>query len=305
MSLKDFEIGKELGKGAFGSVSICKRKADGKAYAMKRVKIQQLSTKERENALNEVRILASLSHPNIIGYKEAFFDEDSKTLNIVMDLADEGDIESKIQKSIKSATKISEDLIWSWFLQIVQGLKYLHDNKIMHRDLKCANIFLTKDGLLKLGDLNVSKIVKMGLVYTQTGTPYYASPEVWGDKPYNYKSDLWSVGCILYELCALRPPFKGTSLENLYKNVTRGVYDPIPSIYSKELATMIGLLLQVNPSNRPDCDMILAHDIIQRKFLSMKKNVETGEKPQLLCTIKLPRNMNEINKNLPKSKKYQ
>jgi NIMA (never in mitosis gene a)-related kinase len=307
MSLKDFEMGKELGKGAFGSVSICKRKEDGKVYAMKRVKISQLSTKERENALNEVRILASLSHTNIIGYKEAFFDEESKTLNIVMDLADEGDIESKIQKAIKTGTKISEDLIWSWFVQIIQGLKYLHDNKIMHRDLKCANVFLTKDGTLKLGDLNVSKIVKMGLVYTQTGTPYYASPEVWGDKPYNYKSDLWSVGCILYELCALRPPFKGTSLENLCKNVTRGIYDPIPSIYSKDLSVIVGLLLQVNPSNRPDCALILAHEIVQKKIQTFKKplNIESGEKPQLLCTIKLPKNMNEINKNLPKSKKYQ
>src|SRR5690348_8907124 len=102
MSLKDFEIGKELGKGAFGSVSIVKRIADGKSYAMKRVKISQLGTKERENALNEVRILASLSHPNIIGYKEAFFDEDSKTLNIVMECADDGDLESKIQKNIKT-----------------------------------------------------------------------------------------------------------------------------------------------------------------------------------------------------------
>jgi NIMA (never in mitosis gene a)-related kinase len=307
MSLKDFDIGKELGKGAFGSVSICKRKEDGKVYAIKRVKISQLGTKERENALNEVRILASLSHQNIIGYKEAFFDEESKTLNIVMDLADDGDIESKIKNTTKTGSKISEDQIWSWFIQIIQGLKYLHDNKIMHRDLKCANTFLTKEGTLKLGDLNVSKIVKMGMVYTQTGTPYYASPEVWGDKPYNYKSDIWSVGCILYELCALRPPFKGTSLENLYKNVIKGVYDPIPSIYSKDMMTVVGLLLQVNPSNRPDCDTILSNEIVKKRLQTLKKPLSTdvGEKPQLLCTIKLPRNMNEINKNLPKSKKYE
>jgi NIMA (never in mitosis gene a)-related kinase len=305
MSLKDFEIGKELGKGAFGSVSICKRKADGNMYAMKRVKISQLSSKERENALNEVRILASLSHPNIIGYKEAFFDEDSKTLNIVMEFADDGDIESKIQKAIKSGTKIPEDTIWSYLIQVVQGLKYLHDNSIMHRDLKCANIFLIKDGTLKLGDLNVSKIVKMGMVYTQTGTPYYASPEVWGDKPYNYKSDLWSVGCILYELCALRPPFKGTSLENLYKNVIKGVYDTIPNIYSKDLSALIGMLLQVNPSNRPNCDQFLNNEIVIRHKYSIKGGAnEVSEKPQLLCTIKYPRNMNEINARLPKKKKY-
>lgn len=222
MSLKDFEIGKELGKGAFGSVYIAKRKEDGQVYAIKRVKISMLSTKERENALNEVRILASLSHPNIVGYKDSFFDDESKSLLIVMEFADDGDIESKIQKNIKSRSNFPETVIWTYLIQILQGLKYLHDNRIMHRDLKCANIFLLKSGNLKLGDLNVSKIVKSQMAHTQTGTPYYASPEVWSDKPYDYKSDLWSVGCIIYELCALKPPFKGTSLENLYKNVLKG-----------------------------------------------------------------------------------
>jgi len=223
MSLKDFEIGKELGKGAFGAVSIVKRNEDGKIYAIKRVKISQLNTKERENALNEVRILASLNHPNIVGYKEAFFDEESKTLNIIMEFADDGDLESKIQKNIKSKSNFNEAELWKWLVQIIQGLKYLHDNKIMHRDLKCANIFLLKNGTLKLGDLNVSKIVKMGMCSTQTGTPYYASPEVWSDKPYDYKSDLWSVGCILYELCTLRPPFRAQSLDQLCRNVIKGI----------------------------------------------------------------------------------
>jgi len=224
MSLKDFEIGKELGKGAFGSVCFVKRKEDGQRYAMKRVKISQLNTKERENALNEVRILASLNHPNIVGYKEAFFDETSQTLNIVMEFADDGDIESKIQSNIKTKGNFNENDLWKWLIQIIQGLKYLHDNKIMHRDLKCANIFLLKNGNLKLGDLNVSKIVKMGMCSTQTGTPYYASPEVWGDKPYDYKSDIWSVGCIMYEMCALKPPFRGQSLDQLYRNVTKGIF---------------------------------------------------------------------------------
>jgi NIMA (never in mitosis gene a)-related kinase len=223
MSLNEFEIIKELGKGAFGSVCKVKRKADGNIYAMKRVKISQLNSKERDNALNEVRILASLTHINIIGYKQAFFDEDSKTLNIVMELADDGDLESKIQFHIKNKTNFPETAIWSYLIQMTSGLKALHDNKIMHRDLKCANIFLMKDGTLKLGDLNVSKVVKMQLAYTQTGTPYYASPEVWSDKPYDYKSDLWSVGAVIYELCDLRPPFKGTSLQELYRNIMKGI----------------------------------------------------------------------------------
>lgn len=82
----------------------------------------------------------------------------------------------------------------------------MHDLKIVHRDIKCANLFLTKEGILKLGDLNVSKVAK-GMLSTQTGTPYYASPEVWQDRPYDLKSDIWSVGCVLFEMCTLQPPF--------------------------------------------------------------------------------------------------
>lgn len=222
MSLKDFELIKELGKGAFGSVCLVKRIEDGNVYAIKRVKISQLNKKEQENALNEVRILASLSHPNIIGYKEAFFDDESKTLNMVMEYANDGDLETKIQKHQKNKTNFSENELWSYLIQMIQGLKSLHDNKIMHRDLKSANVFMMNNGILKLGDLNVSKVVKMGLVYTQTGTPYYASPEVWADKPYDYKSDIWSVGCVMYELCALKPPFKGQNLDQLYQCVKKG-----------------------------------------------------------------------------------
>jgi NIMA (never in mitosis gene a)-related kinase len=289
---------KELGKGAFGTVCKVRRKADGMIYAMKRVKISQLNPKERENALNEVRILASLTHQNIIGYKQAFFEEDSKTLNIVMEFADDGDLDSKIQSHIKAKTSLPENEIWQFLIQMVSGLKALHDNKIMHRDLKCANIFLMKGGALKLGDLNVSKVVKMQLAYTQTGTPYYASPEVWSDKPYDYKSDLWSVGAVIYELCALKPPFRGQGLQELYRNIMRGVYDPIPKTYTKELSSMISLMLQVNPTNRPNCDQILNNPMIIKR-LDYGKNAGKAQY-NMIGTIKMPRNMNEINQKLPK-----
>ena len=266
MSLSNFEIGKVLGKGSFSSVVLVKRKEDGITYAMKRVKISQLSTKERENALNEIRILASLQHKNIIGYKEAFFDEESKTLNIVMEFADDGDIEGKISHNKKFHMIFEEKTIWLWIIQILEGLKYLHENNIMHRDLKCANLFLMKNGLLKLGDLNVSKIAKMGIAQTQTGTPYYASPEIWKDQPYDYKSDIWSVGCIIYEICKLRPPFTGTSLRNLYENISKGVYEPIPSIYSRDMSKFIGMMLVVDPTKRLSATSLLESEIIKRKM---------------------------------------
>ena len=126
----------------------------------------------------------------------------------------------------------------------------------MHRDLKPANILLSKSGLVKLGDFNVSKVVSAedGLLRTQTGTPYYACPEVWQDKPYGFKSDIWSLGCVMYELAALRPPFKAENMAGLSKKVTQGYYPPLPAKYSQELSSVIGMMIRLNPAHRLTCE---------------------------------------------------
>eukprot|EP00340_Litonotus_pictus_P003136 CAMPEP_0170519314 /NCGR_PEP_ID=MMETSP0209-20121228/4778_1 /TAXON_ID=665100 ORGANISM="Litonotus pictus, Strain P1" /NCGR_SAMPLE_ID=MMETSP0209 /ASSEMBLY_ACC=CAM_ASM_000301 /LENGTH=679 /DNA_ID=CAMNT_0010805173 /DNA_START=27 /DNA_END=2066 /DNA_ORIENTATION=- len=306
MSLAEFEVIKLLGKGAFASVYQVRRKKDGIIYAMKRVNFGTMSSKEKDNALNEVRILASVQHTNIIGYKESFYDDDSKTLNIIMDYADEGDLDGKLKKHVTKRTNFPENEIWSCLIQLLQGLRALHNAKIMHRDLKSANIFL-KSGMIKLGDLNVSKLIKRpGMDHTQTGTPYYASPEVWSDKPYDYKCDIWSVGCIIYEMCALKPPFRANSLEDLFKAITKGRFEPIPKIYSQDLHMMVGILLQVNPSLRPDVHKLLANPIIIKK-MDFSKSVDsgdTGDGTNMLKTIKVPRNLKEVNQQLPKQKNY-
>ena len=314
MSLNDFEKGKILGKGAFGTVAIVTRKEDRKTYAMKSINISKLDNKERESALNEIRILASLSHPNIIGYKEAFFDEKSKTLNIIMEYADDGDIDKKIKDNLKKRNLFSEETIWCWVIQILEGLKYLHDNKIIHRDLKCANIFLMKNGTLKLGDLNVSKIVKMGMAQTQTGTPYYISPEIWKEQPYDYKCDIWSVGCIIYEICTLRPPFRGNSLKELYTNITNGYYLPISNFYSNDIKEIISMMLVTDNKKRASTDQLLNSDIIKKwiKIIRGEKNNQLGIdivnnyssniKANLIKTIKMPKNLKDINNQLPKKK---
>lgn len=151
-------------------------------------------------------------------------------------------------------SSFSEDQIWSAIIQMVRGLKVLHDRNILHRDLKSANVFIQKDGTFKLGDLNVSKIAQQnGMLFTQTGTPYYASPEVWKDQPYDNKSDMWSLGCVLYEMIALNPPFRAGNMDGLYQAVLKGNYYPIDESYSVPLREVIGMLLQVNPNKRPSC----------------------------------------------------
>lgn len=118
-------------------------------------------------------------------------------------------------------------------------------------------MFLGKDGTAKLGDMNVSKIAKNGLLYTQTGTPYYASPEVWKDKPYDSKSDIWSLGCVMYEMAALKPPFRAEDMDGLFKKVIKGSYPKISDSFSKSLSNVIKSMLQVNPSNRPSAAQLL------------------------------------------------
>lgn len=149
------------------------------------------------------------------------------------------------------------------FIQMVRGLKELHDMKIMHRDLKSANIFLYNDYSAKLGDLNVSKVAQKGLSYTQTGTPYYASPEVWKDLPYDFKSDIWSLGCVVYEAITLKPPFRAEDMHKLYKKVLKGVYPKIPSEFSSELASLVKSLIVVKSSRRPSCEDILGMKIVK------------------------------------------
>ena len=114
-------------------------------------------------------------------------------------------------------------------------MKHVHDRKVIHRDLKTQNIFLTKEGNVKLGDFGIAKPLMLTLdkIKTVVGTPYYMSPEICENHPYSFKTDIWSLGVILYEMCALKPPFDGNSLTSLALKITKGEYNPIPSIYSK------------------------------------------------------------------------
>ena len=126
--------------------------------------------------------------------------------------------------------------------------------------MQSANIFLSKTGQIKIGDLNVSKIAKDGLLHTQVGTPYYCSPEVWNDKPYDDKSDIWSLGCVLYEMVSLHPPFTAPDMSKLFQKVMTGKYPDIPRNYSSGLRDLIKNLLQLDPMNRPSCGTILNKD---------------------------------------------
>ena len=261
-----FEILEKLGDGAYSVVYKVRRKEDSKIYALKKVNLSNLSQKEKENSLNEVRILASVKSTFVIAYKEAFIDETDQSLCIVMEYADKGDLYQKITQFKKMGCLIDEVDIWRIFIQMTKGLKALHDLKILHRDLKSANIFLFSDGSAKIGDLNVSKVAYRGLGYTQTGTPYYASPEVWRDEPYDIKSDIWSLGCVTFEMLALHPPFRAENMEKLYEKVIKCQYGKISERYSDDIKEIIKLLLKVKTKERPTCGEILKHPLVKKRI---------------------------------------
>ena len=300
--MNDFQIINKLGEGAYSMVYKVKRIIDNQIYALKKVKLLNLSEKEKENSLNEVRILASVKSNFVVSYKEAFFDEKDNTLCLVMEFADNGDLYQKIVSHKKSANFMEESDIWRIFIQLVKGLKALHDLKILHRDMKSANVFLFSNGCAKLGDLNVSKVARRGLGYTQTGTPYYASPEVWKDNPYDHKSDVWSLGCVLYEMITLRPPFRAKDMEGLFNKVCKGEINKIPEKFSDDLFQIVKYLLQVNSIQRPSCDQILQHPIILKRieyFKSFGSEDDTEDKC-LLKTIHMPKNLLFLSDKLPK-----
>lgn len=175
-----------------------------------------------------------------------------------MELAEGGDLNNIIEKHKRNKTTIPEQKIWSYLIQITRGLRSLHEMGICHRDLKWANVFITDDGVLKIGDMNVSKIAWHGLMKTQTGTPYYCSPEIWKGHSYDYKCDIWSLGWIIYELAMLRPPFTALNIKDLSTKACRGVYPSISSTYSTDFSNIVKKMLQVLPSQRPSAAELLA-----------------------------------------------
>ena len=301
-----FEILSKLGDGSYSVVYKVRRKADGNIYALKKVKLQNLSEKEKENSLNEVRILASVKSAFVISYKEAFIEEEDKSLCLVMEYADKGDLYQKIVQFKKMRCLVDEVDVWRIFIQMTKGLKALHDLNILHRDLKSANIFLFSDGSAKIGDLNVSKVAKKGLGYTQTGTPYYASPEVWEDKPYNSKSDIWSLACVTYEMLALHPPFRAEDMEGLYHQVIKGKYKNICSKYSPDISEMLKVLFKVKPEERPSCQEILNHPLVKKRLEFFKAEAgfdddDFNNDAVLLRTIRIPNNILNLSDKLPEA----
>ncbi|OMJ93872.1 hypothetical protein SteCoe_3063 [Stentor coeruleus] len=243
---------RSLGRGQNGEVWLVERE-DASLAALKQVYIDD------EDTLNyEVSALERLEHPHIIQYHESFRNEGY--LCIVIDFAEGGDLASRVKMAKTKSYKFPEVQIWKWFMQICIALNYIHENKIIHRDLKTQNIFLTKNGDIKIGDFGICRVLSKSdeFASTSVGTPYYIAPEVCRGELYDYKADVWSLGCIIYELCSLRRPFEGESIATVLNNILNVTPEPLPDFYSETLTSIIFQMLQKNTSLRPTIAEVIA-----------------------------------------------
>ena len=269
--MQKYEKIRFVGRGAYGTVHLYRRRADGVAVVIKQIRVEDMTKEERQAALNEVNVLSILHHPNIIQYYENFVED--KALMIVMEYAHGGTMYDYLQK--RKGKFLDEDEILRLFVQILLALQHVHNRNILHRDLKTPNILLNrKKRIVKIGDFGISKILSSkSKANTVIGTPCYISPELCEGKPYNQKSDIWALGCVLYEETTLKRAFEASNLPALVMKITKGNFAPISERYSEDLRNLIESMLHLDPAQRPTINDIMAQPIVAGALFNLATDV--------------------------------
>ncbi|XP_042745040.1 serine/threonine-protein kinase Nek11 isoform X3 [Lagopus leucura] len=269
-----YTIQRKLGNGSFGSVYLVsdkKAKQGDELKVLKELSIGDLKPNETVEANLEAQLLSKLDHPAIVKFYASFVERDS--FCIITEYCEGGDLDYKIQEYKESGKLFTQRQIIEWFIQLLLGVNYMHERRILHRDLKTKNIFL-KNNLLKIGDFGVSCLL-MGscdLATTFTGTPYYMSPEALKHQGYNTKSDIWSLGCILYEMCCLNHAFSGHNFLSVVLKIVEGDTPSLPDRYPSNLNAVLSSMLNKNPSLRPAAGEILKIPYIDEQLKNIQYN---------------------------------
>ena len=262
--IREYQILEKIGKGTFGTVYKVKKYNESFLYVIKQIPLNELTEEQIKQVNTEAKLLSLINSNFVVKYFESFID--NYELFIVMEYCDNGDLYHFLQEQQIKSTPLKEDLVWQIFIKITLGLSTIHKMKILHRDLKTLNIFLNKDMGVKIGDLGIAKQLNQGsFANTLIGTPYYISPEMCEDKPYNQKSDVWALGCILYELCTFRHPFDATNQGALFLKIMKENPEPIFACYSSNLQKLVNQILEKNYEKRPSCLDILNNPIVIEK----------------------------------------
>ncbi|NXJ64716.1 NEK4 kinase, partial [Rostratula benghalensis] len=306
-----------VGKGSYGEVSLVRHRQDSKQYVIKKLNLKNASNRERRAAEQEAQLLSQLKHPNIVTYRESWQGEDG-LLYIVMGFCEGGDLYHKLKE--QKGKLLPENQVVEWFVQIAMALQYLHEKHILHRDLKTQNVFLTRTNIIKVGDLGIARVLEnqYDMASTLIGTPYYMSPELFSNKPYNYKSDVWALGCCVYEMATLKHAFNAKDMNSLVYRIIEGKLPPMPKDYSPQLVEIIRTMLSKKPEERPSVKSILRQPYIKHQislFLeatkakaakSHKKTVNSKPKdPCCVVPVKNESHVTHQNHAFEQARKYK